>query len=129
MSVNHLPCTVQYTDIIKTMPQQFFTDIPGGFKEWEKHIFEMNECDDRYCFFNLSGQPKYDILYFYLLTGGKIIWRANIIGYEGARAYRCWDGNVRTGRCWVQIAAPVVRPPHPIEMKGFQGFRYTESLW
>jgi hypothetical protein len=114
--------------IIKTMPAVWVNERGGSIKEIEK-FWTRERPDDYYCMFNLSGQPKYDVLYFYLLFSGAVRLRANIIGYEGGKDLLCWDGKYHHGKCWVQIAAPFTMADEPVEMKGFQGFRYTEKLF
>lgn len=97
--------------IIKTMPSK------------------MNRSDSYYWTFNLSGKPKYEVLYFYLLFRGAIRYRANIIGYDGSAAVKCYDGSIHKGKVWVNVGPPVIKLKTPIERKGFQGFRYTEEFY
>ena len=111
------------------MPAEWLEEAPGGFEWWENRVFIMNRSDSVTWRFNLSGRPRFDVLYFYLLMNGIIRFRANIIGYDGAEEVKCYDGSNHFGRCWVNIGPPVVLPPQLISMKGFQGFRYTENLW
>lgn len=106
------------------MPQSWLKKLPKGIAEWEQTFLKMNEIEDYYWVFNLSGKPKYDILYFYLLFDGAIRFRANIIGYDNLGSIKCYTGEVKSGKIWVQVAAPVIKLKDPIEMKGFQGFRY-----
>ena len=114
---------IQPIGLIKTMPQSWLKDLPEGVSEWEKDFLSMNNSDS-YWMFNLSGKPKYDVLYFYLLFGGFIYYRANIIGYKEAAIIECYDGSFHKGKVWVQVSAPVIKLSRPIRMKGFQGFRY-----
>jgi hypothetical protein len=119
----------QYTGIIKTMPANWLKDVPGGVERWERSVFSMNGSDKFQWRFNLPGRPRFDVLHFYLLMGGIIRFRANIISYDEAEEIKCYDGSKHFGRCWVIIGPPVMRAPREIRMKGFQGFRYTEDLW
>lgn len=119
----------QYTGIIKTMPADWLKNVPGGLERWEELIFTMNRTDTVSWRFNLPGRPKYDVLHFYLLLDGLVRFRANIIGYDEAETVRCYDRTNHFGKCWVNLGPPVVKAPRRIEMKGFQGFRYTEGLW
>ena len=115
---------LQPIGLIKTMPQSWLNALPEGLAEWEKDFLSMNNSENKYWLFNLSGKPKYDVLYFYLLFGGFIRYKANIIGYSDSMSIECYDGSVHNGKVWVQVAAPVIKLDRPITMKGFQVFRY-----
>ena len=119
----------QPVGIIKTMPQSWVKRLPGGFKKWEKTFLKMNVIEGYYWTFNLSGKPKYEVLYFYLLINGAIRYRCNIINYEGAKVVDCYTGEKKHGRCWVNVSAPVIKLKNHIPMKGFQGFRYTDKIY
>lgn len=79
----------------------------------------------------LAQRPTKDVLHIYMLVGGEIICRMNIAGFEDGRGWEldCWDGVKRSAAWWALCTAPVSYPPERIPMRGFQGFRYTESLW
>ncbi|MEK6323588.1 MAG: hypothetical protein AABN33_18260 [Acidobacteriota bacterium] len=79
----------------------------------------------------LAQKPKVEVLHMYLLVGGRVIVRANIAGYANGNGLdiKCWDGSVRHPKFWAVLTAPVSWPKEPVPMRGFQGFRYTESLW
>jgi hypothetical protein len=119
----------QPVGIIKTMPHEWINRLPKGLKEWERTFLKMNEIEDYHWVFNLPGKPKYDILYFYLLFDGAIRFRANIIGYEDLGNIKCYTGEYKSGKIWVQVAAPVTKLREPIPMKGFQGFRYCYEVY
>lgn len=115
---------IKYTGIIKTMPMQFFKDF-GGVDKFHKEFHDLlnNPRYDGYWYFSLSGQPKYDIAYIYILFDGAIRYRANIMDYMPAGEMMCASGML-FGKAWARVTAPVVKID-PIPMKGFQGFRYT----
>lgn len=116
--------------IIKTMPCEWLKKLPNGIEPWERTFMAMNDRDGYYWIFNLSGQPKYDVLYFYLLFDGAVRYRANIIGFEGKdKTIKCYTGELKYGKIWVQVTAPIIKAIEPVPMKGFQGFRYTEKLF
>jgi hypothetical protein len=71
-------------------------------------------------------------LHCYILVGGRVRLRANISHWEAGTgsAIESWDGHDLSGaKYWAILTGPVVYPPEPINMRGFQGFRYTEELW
>lgn len=119
--------------IIKTLPGSFFENyLRGGLQGFEKDFMRLNNESWKYYYwiFNLSGKPKYEILYFYLLFDGAVRYRANIINYGlPNRTIKCADGTTQHGRIWVYVSAPIIKAANPIPMKGFQGFRYTELLF
>jgi hypothetical protein len=114
--------------IIKTMPIKWLNES-HSIEHWERSMLKMNHCEGHYWIYNLTGKPKYDVLYFYLLYDRAIRFRMNIIGYEGPEKIKCYSGEVRYGRCWIQVAAPVIKLKEPVPMKGFQGFRYTTEIY
>lgn len=79
----------------------------------------------------LAQRPTIDVLHIYILIDGQIICRMNIAGYEDGTEteVKCWDQVSRQPNWWAVCSAPISFPPHPIERRGFQGFRYTEDLW
>lgn len=119
----------QPVGIIKTMPATWLDDVPGGVYAWEKNFMFMNRSESHYWCFNLSGKPKYKVLYFYILFQGAIRFRANIIGFSPGGQVNCYDGSVHNGKVWVNVGSPVIKLKDPIPMKGFQGFRYTEEIY
>lgn len=123
------PTEIQPVGIIKTMPASWVKELPNGLNNWETTFLKMNEIESYHWTFNLSGKPKYEVLYFYLLMNGAIRYRANIIGYTGPETVKCYSGEHRYGKVWVNVAAPVIKLNPPITMKGFQGFRYTSEIY
>jgi len=120
----------QPTGIIKTMPMEFFTKLPKGLTDWELRFMGMNNPDNRHIWiFNLTGRPKYEVLYFYINFDGAIRYRANIVGYEGGHDFLCYDNTIHYGKAWVQVCAPVIKLKEPIPMQGFQGFRYAYEVY
>jgi len=108
------------------MPMEFF-DTYGMERFIREFYTNPNKNHDSYFMFTLSGQPKYEVLYFYLLFDGAIRYRANIIQFRGEATYAFPKGNTIHGKAWVDIGAPVIKFNEPIPMKGFQGFRYTDG--
>jgi hypothetical protein len=114
-----------YTGIIKTMPMSFFKEY--GMDRFIHHFFTRpNQTDEAYFMFTLSGIPKYEVLYFYLLFDGAIRYRANIIQFRGESTLRVSKNKTIHGKAWVDVGAPVLKLESPISMAGFQGFRYTD---
>lgn len=79
----------------------------------------------------IAQKPTKPVLHIYMLVGGEIICRMNIADYQDGTDFEleCWDGVTRRARWWIVCAPPVSYPPHPIKLRGFQGFRYTTDLW
>jgi hypothetical protein len=115
--------------IIKTMPPEWVKALSRGIEGWEKDFMHrVNTKDDQYWVFNLSGKPRFDVLYFYILFSGAVRYRGNIIGYENIGAIKCYTGEIRKGKIWVQVGGPVIKAKEPVPMQGFQGFRYTAEV-
>jgi len=77
----------------------------------------------------LPTVPKIEVLYFYFLIKGRVRYRLNISHYEDGGTRTFSDGRVWTAKTWAVLTGPVVRPPHKVEMRGFQGFRYSGVLF
>lgn len=85
--------------------------------------------DDCIYRFRVGNKPRFEVLYVYLLIGGKIRYRANLVSYDPPGYFISNAGNSLWGNCWIVICGPLVRAPEIIRRKGFQGFRYTEELF
>jgi hypothetical protein len=110
------------------MPASFFEEY--GMRHFLRDFYFAPNDDPRNCFlFTLSGMPKYEVLHFYLVVGGRVRFRTNIAKFEGERTLAFANHRSIHGNAWVWCCAPVVRAPFKIEMKGFRGFRYTEDLF
>lgn len=95
----------------------------------EKSFGLLESGADINIFVAMSCKPKIDVLHLYVLIAGEVILRMNVAGYDEGDKRKCWDGSMREPKYWAVCTAPLSRPPYPIKMRGFQGFRYTEGLW
>lgn len=70
-----------------------------------------------------------EIVYCYVTVLGKILYRANIGGFEpgGHRIFD--DGRDCYAKNWMILTHPFIEANPRIPMKGFQGFRYTKLLF
>jgi hypothetical protein len=111
--------------IIKTMPLVAIwqEQNPRDFLRSLKAV----DRGDTFWLAPLPAVPKHEVLYFYFLIQGRLRYRLNISHYEpgGERTFE--DGRKWTAKTWAILTGPVVKPPHKIEMRGFQAFR--DSTW
>lgn len=100
-----------------------------GPKNWLKDFLHaMSNVDAGWTYWMRTGsKPKYDFLYVYLCIGGKVRYRANFVESHGAGYMSFDNGKTIHGNAWIVMCGPLVKGNHP--MKGFQGFRYTETLF
>lgn len=120
------------TGIIRTLPGQAKTyEFGQGRDRMMRSYAALQDGLIDTILIALSQMPKVDVLHLYVLVGGEIVCRMNIVEYQNGKDFelKCWDGEVRTSNYWAVCSAPVEYPPEPIKMRGFQGFRYTEGLW
>ena len=111
------------TGIIRTLPAIYADPASDACKGYRAAIAEMEHDDTAHWFLALAQ-------HVYIVIGGKIDARFTFAGYrEGGRDVRLWDGEIRAPKCWAILAGPASRPPQPVPMRGFQGFRYTPDLW
>src|SRR5262245_576403 len=116
------------TGIIRTLPS-LYGDASKGARRYKRSIGMLEAGNLEAIYIALQSIPKVEVLQLYLLIEGRIEVRLNIAGYEPGDARRCWDDRIRQPKYWAICTAPVSRPPEPIRMQGFQGFRYTGELW
>lgn len=109
-----------------------------GYRHWLRNFLESMKQSEETCdwnyYFRVGGQPRQDkhIQYVYLCIGGKIRFRVFYAGSQAGGKLNLSNGHryrIVEGRAWILTAGPVERAPHPIPMKGFQGFRYTHKLF
>lgn len=125
------------TGIIRTLPY-FGANEPteeGAMRQAYKRMMEafkhLESDGTEPVYVAMAQQPTMEVLYIYILVGGKIRVRANIAGYVPGSSVtiECWDGSLRKPKYWAVLSGPVSWPPEAIPMKGFQGFRYCLELW
>lgn len=115
------------TGIIRTLPSL----EPGsvGRDRYQRSIALLEAGHDLTIYIALQSIPKVEVLHLYLLVDGHVQVRLNLAGYEPGDSRKCWDNTIRQPKVWAVCTGPVSRPPEPLKMRGFQGFRYTQELW
>ncbi len=113
--------------ILKTMPQVAIwkEQHPREFLESMKRVNEGKG----YWLAPMPSVPKHEVLYFYFVIGGRVRYRLNLSHYEPGGERTFDDGRKWTAATWAILTGPVVKAPHKIPMRGFQGFRYSERLF
>lgn len=117
------------TGIIRTLPSLYQDTKNIGFKRYVRALKELEEEMIPAIYIAMAQLPKIEVLHMYLLIEGFIRVRLNIVEYVPGTSEICWDSTIRQPKLWAVCTGPVDRPPHRIERRGFQGFRYTEDLW
>lgn len=101
-----------------------------GYRNWLRNFLYAMSQEDWTYWMRQGSQPKVKrLLYVYLVIGGKIRFRTNFVMSEGTGWKQFSDGRKMYGKAWITLCGPVTRPIVPIQMKGFQGFRYTKELF
>jgi hypothetical protein len=113
--------------IIITISQEMLKE--KGLKNWLQNFYNCMKCEGCAYYMRLGTIPKQEVLYVYLLIGGKIRYRALCVGYEKDKTIRFDNGKEMYAKAWVTLTGPIVKPKVPVERKGFRGFRYTELLF
>jgi len=114
-----------------TVPARFFDEYPGGEKQFRYIIGLLNESGMKWGQ-TISGIPKLEVDYVYLVFGGKVKYRCSIHSFEKNVSKEFGDGGIV--RCfnnknWVNLIGPVEKAPSDFWMKGFQGFRYMDFIF
>jgi hypothetical protein len=99
----------------------FIRDFEESFKD-EQCVW-LNKCKNR---------PKHEgkIIYVYVIVCNQVRYRLQYAGYDtGITNVR--NGTVVKSVTWPRIlmVGPMVKAPHKIYFRGFQGFRYTTKLF
>jgi hypothetical protein len=124
-----MPLVLPPTGIIRTLPQVYADPKHDARINYLASCRALDQDEDYTIAFCLASQPKLDLLHVYVIIDGEIDARFNFVAYRAGESCKLWDGRVRHPKVWAVCAGPVSRPPSPIKMRGFQGFRYTSDLW
>ncbi len=119
------------TGIIVSIPRIFIEEVGKPYVEraFEAHL---SKYDGTVFYWKIANRPRFDVLHCYIVFKNLIRWRCNIAGFSQGGPMTFWGlHGERTveARAWMILSAPVVRAPLEIPMRGFRGFRYTDSLW
>ncbi|MGI8601063.1 MAG: hypothetical protein ACR2KB_17555 [Chitinophagaceae bacterium] len=121
--------------ILLTMPKAFFEDRKMTEEQFKEVFERFMQMEDGIWNFRKKTLPTQDVIYCYMVFGGKVQFKVNIVGYERDVAKTFHDAADAKPRHfqksnWIILAGPAVKPPQEIPMKGFQGFRYvTKELF
>lgn len=114
------------------MPTRFFKEYPGGESSFRRIIERLNYSDVFKWGNTIASIPKQEVPYCYLVFGGKVQYRTEILEYERNKTMTFYDGGIErvfTNKNWIWLRGPVERAPRQIPMRGFQGFRYCDYLF
>ena len=115
--------------IIITIPMKAIEE-KGGYRSFLEEFLDCVE-DDHYAnsyWIKAGNKPKHDVLDVYIVIGGRIRWKCTFVESHGAGEVELDRGKMY-GRGWIVCTGPAEKPSPPIYMKGFQGFRYTQTLF
>lgn len=117
--------------IMITISQGMIKD--HGYRHWLRIFLQCMDYDGCSYWFRQGAAPRYrnNLLYVYLCAGGKVRFRCNYVYSTGPKEMT-FEGPVPKtmfAKSWLVLCGPVVRPPYPIEQKGFRGFRYCDILF
>jgi hypothetical protein len=116
--------------LIITWSKQMLTEGGSTLLGFMRVFEALNETEQ--CWYQkMRNKPKHDVLYCYIIIGGRIMYRANVSHYETGPAEIMKPNQLVSQINWnrLVLTAPIVKAPHKIEMRGFQGFRYTNELF
>jgi hypothetical protein len=116
--------------IILTMPFAFFREYTLERFEREMEAMKTNSL---VWYRAVKNLPVYKTLYCYIVYYNKIQWRTNILEFEKnvTRTFSRPVGGERTfADCnMIALCGPTIKAPTDYEMKGFQGFRYSQIIF
>lgn len=121
--------------IVLTLPVQFFENRRAGIEQFKKMFVRYMAREDALWNFRLTNLPTIeDIAWVYLIFDKRLQFQCNFVQYERcvSKSFKdAPDGQVRhfPESNWVIMTGPVIAPPEPYELRGFQGFRYSTKLF
>ncbi len=117
--------------IIVTLPKRFFEEYSHA--KYLQEIKDMNTNEGMIWYRVMKNLPVHDVLYVYTIIDNKIHHRSQFSGLirNKTMTFGRPEGGSRTfeNANAVMMVGPVVMAPHEIPMRGFQGFRYTKTLF
>lgn len=120
--------------IALTLPVCWFEDRKWTVEKFKPVFEKYMKRDDAVWNFKLTNLPTKEFYLVYLVFGGFVQYECRLVQIERNAAktfHDAPDGIPRKFKPsnWVLITGPAIAPPHPIKLKGFQGFRYTTKLF
>lgn len=117
--------------IIITLPARFFVEY--GHEKYLNEIKLMNEDETMIWYRVMKNLPIQDFLYVYTIVANKIHHRSQFAGLlrNHTKTFDRPEGGHRTfeNANFVMMTGPVVFPDREYQMRGFQGFRYTQKIF
>lgn len=106
----------------------------GGLLTFMRFFSDCMEEDGALWYQKCKNRPTQDkyLQYVYIIVSNRVYYRGYYGGYHTG-PLECYlnSWSSRQVVTWprIVIAGPIVKAPHKIYRKGFQGFRYTETLF
>jgi hypothetical protein len=116
--------------LIITWSAKMLTEGGASLKSFMQAFESMNEDPDNHFWYQkCRNKPKHDVLYCYIIVSGRIIYRCNVACHTTGPATITLVNGMTRQIDWPRLVlcAPVIKAPTRIEMRGFQGFRYTHE--
>jgi hypothetical protein len=121
--------------IMLTLPKAFFDDREMSVEEFLPLFERHMQQDESLWYFKKKNLPVHDVAFCYIVFGGKVQFKTNVVMYERNKTYTFRDAKDKRNRTfencnWIILCGPATKAPYEITNKGFQGFRYlTTELW
>lgn len=111
-------------------------NLKGGLKNFLKYFNDVMQDENTAWLQKNKNEPKYDILFVYILVANRLYARAYYGGYQKG------ETEINSPGCansfsrreiidWPRIilSGPIEKCPFKRTLKGFQGFRYCTKLF
>ncbi len=115
-----IECREPPTGIIVTWSNKVI-DQYGGIRPFINHMNAWMSNEENVWLHKCKLCPTQDIHHVYIVIAGKIRYRFFYGGFKHA------DDDIPWSR--LILAGPIVRAPCKLFIKGFQGFRYTNTIF
>lgn len=116
---------------------QDMIDLKGGLLAFTRFFFAAMDDPESTWLQKCKNRPKYDgLLYVYIIYAGRVRYRLNYVMHAAGETIINEPGAPesfsRSVRVWwprVVMCGPIMKAPHVIKLRGFQGFRYCTKLF
>jgi hypothetical protein len=118
--------------IAVTLPEAWFKDFDDGELAFWRAMERVDKDEDYLWHQTISGIPKIEVPYLYLVFKGKVQVRMSVVDYlrnESMAFQRSGFVAEFPNKNWIRLTGPVIKAPGDFLMRGFQGFRYTSLIF
>lgn len=126
--------TIPPDGIALTLPKQWFIEREMTPEQFKPYFERLMRNENTLWHFRSTNLPTKDVAFVYFVFDGSIQFRLNLVMYERGTEKTFSDSPSKKvfhfpPSNWVICSGPAIKAPFEFPQKGFQGFRYTTTLF